>query len=100
MEDKAEVKIEPTNGKEEPQKETQSPPPTDFKVAEIWVKSGEIILEAPPTFWTDKIIAIGILEYCKDIVKNPRMQKQENKILPVKGNFLNGIRNLKNKFKR
>ncbi len=86
-----EVKPEPSNGKEIP-----VPPVTDFKVAEIWIRSGQIMLDAAESFWADRCRAIGVLEFCKEIVKTAQAPKPpENKIIQAKGGFLNGIRNLK-----
>jgi hypothetical protein len=63
--------IKPDNPIPEPEKAEQ---PKDFKIAEIWIKSDQIALDAVPNFWMDKLRAIGILEYCKEIVKdyNPK----------------------------
>ena len=71
-------------------------PPTDFKVAEIWIRSGNIMLDALPEFWKDKVRAIGMLEFCKDIVKEAKLPA-ENRIIPAKGSFINGVRNMFNK---
>lgn len=78
--------------KKEPSSPPQSPPPppTDFKVAEIWIRQGKVFIDAQEEFWKDKCRAIGLLEYCKDIVKEARAP--EPKIIPAKGSFLNGIR--------
>ena len=46
--------------------------PNDYKIAEIWIKEGSIMLDASPQFWTDKLRALGLLEMCKDIVKELR----------------------------
>ena len=70
---KTEVPVPPDNGKVSDYPKE----PSDFKVAEIWVKKSQLIIEAPRDFWLDQIRAIGILEYCKDIVKNPKAQKEE-----------------------
>jgi len=87
--------------KEEPKKETPLPPPTDFKVAEIWIRSGQIMLDASESFWTDRCRALGVLDFCKDIVKTAQFpKKSNNNIIPVKGSFLNGIRNLWNNKRR
>ena len=94
---KEEPKIEPDNNKVKP--ETPPAPPTDFKIAEIWIRSGQIMLDASESFWSDRCRALGVLELCKEIVKTA--QPPKNKITPVKGSFLNGIRNLwNNKRKR
>jgi len=84
--------------KEEEKKETPKPetPPTDFKIAEIWIKSGHLFIEAPESFWTDRCRALGVLEYCKDIVKEAKMQSPEKKIItPGNGNFKNFVNRLK-----
>jgi len=47
-----------------------TPPPKDFKIAEIWIKDDTVALDAVPNFWMDKLRALGILEYCKEIVKD------------------------------
>lgn len=73
---------------------------SDFKVAEIWIKSGQIQLDATELFWKDKVMSIGILEFCKDIVKNtqfPEPEKPKSKIVtPFPGmnlkNFVNNLR--------
>ena len=71
------------------------PPITDFKVAEIWIRSGQIMLDASEAFWTDRCRALGVLEFCKEIVKTAQPPKPpKNKIIQAKGSFLNGIRNL------
>jgi hypothetical protein len=88
-----EIKVEPSNGKEE--KKEPGKPITDFKVAEIWIRSGDIKLEATENFWADKCRALGLLEYCKDIVKTA--QPPKNKIIPAKGSMLNFAKNI---FKR
>ena len=56
----------------------QSLPPKDFKIAEIWIKNDTVALDACPNFWMDKLRAIGILEYCKEIVKeyNPTQKRK------------------------
>ena len=56
-------------------------PEGDFKVAEIWVKGGQIFIEALEGFWDDRCRAIGLLEYCKDIVKNAQMKAEKSKII-------------------
>ena len=48
----------------------QGLPPKGFKIAEIWIKEGNVMLDACPDFWMDKLRALGILEYCKDVVKD------------------------------
>jgi hypothetical protein len=85
--------------KDEPQKEQQKPqesiPPTDFKVAEIWIRNGQLMLDATPEFWKDKFRARGLLAYLDDIVKEAKVPNDRPKIIPAKGSFLNGLRNFK-----
>lgn len=91
----------PEEKKEEPKSETaeqkaeQGLPPTDFKVAEIWIRNSQLKLEALPEFWKDKIRAIGLLELCKDIVKQASLP-DENRIIRGQDNhkFWNYIRGL------
>lgn len=93
---KNESKIEPGNGKDIKPEVKPELPPTDFKIAEIWIRSGNIMLDASENFWTDRCRALGVLEFCKDIVKTAQPPKKpENRIIPAKGSFLNGLRNLK-----
>ena len=73
------------------------PPPTDFKVAEIWIRSGKVMLDASEAFWADRCRALGLLELCKDIVKTAQAPKKPNIIIPGNGKMLNFARNL---FKR
>jgi len=82
------TKPEGENGKKPPE------PVTDFKICEIWIKSGQLFLEAPQEFWRDKIRAVGILDYCKDLIKEAKVDFDKPRILPAKGSFLNGVRNL------
>ncbi len=92
--------IKPEEVKKEEQKSEQvipekpSTPPTDFKIAEIWIRSGQIMIDASEEFWSDRCRALGVLEFCKDIIKIAQTKK-ENKIIPAKGSFLNGLRNFK-----
>ena len=94
-----EKKPEQDNGgkpgiKKEPPKQER---PKDYKIAEIWIKSGTVALDASPNFWIDKLRALGILDYCKDIVKdfNPQDKKR---IIPPHG--LGGFRNIFKKKRR
>lgn len=48
----------------------------DIKIAEIWIRGNQVELDALEGFWKDKFRAVGILDYCKDIVK---------KYKPIKG---------------
>ena len=76
-------------------------PPTDFKIAEIWVRSGQVHLDAVPVFWEDKIRSLGILEVCKTIVINTKPPKPEqNKIITDTGGIMNFVRNGLRKKKR
>lgn len=72
----------------------QKEPPTDFKVAEIWVRSGQIMLDASEAFWADRCRALGVLEFCKDIVKTAQVPKKPNIIIPGNGKMLNFARNI------
>ena len=81
--------------KEEIKKETPQQPPTDFKIAEIWLRQGKIFIDAQEEFWKDKCRALGLLEYCKDIVKEAR--PSEPKVIPARGSMINFARNI---FKR
>ena len=84
--------------KEEVKKETPpSPPPTDFKICEIWIRSGQIMLDASEAFWQDRCRALGVLEFCEDIIKTAQAPKKPNIIVPGNGKMLNFARNL---FKR
>ena len=65
----------------------------DFKIAEIWVRSGQIMLDAPKDFFAGKVQALGILEVCKDIVKTNKPPK-ESKVIKPSG-FKNFVRGLK-----
>ncbi len=95
---KEEPKIEPSNGKDKPEEKVPEKPITDFKVAEIWIKSGNVYLEATENFWADRCRALGLLEFCKDIVKTAQPPKKpESKIIPVSGGMVNFARNI---FKR
>ena len=78
------------------QQSGQGLPPKDFKIAEIWIKDGTVALDAVPDFWADKLRALGILDYCKDVVKdfNPRDQQKKSLIKRVNmQGFRNFIRN-------
>ena len=84
---KTEVKTEPS----EPVKSS------DNKVAEIWIREGRVMLDACPEFYHNKLMAVGILEYCKDIVKNTNYAEKP-KIQVASG--LGSIRNFLNKRKK
>jgi len=53
------------NKKQEKQPEEKS---QNFKIGEIWIKEGTVALDCIPAFWMDKLRAVGIIEYCKQIV--------------------------------
>lgn len=79
--------------KPEPEK-----PITDFKIAEIWIRSGKIMLDAAENFWADRCRALGVLDFCKDIVKTAQAPKKpESKIISATGGMMNFARNI---FKR
>jgi hypothetical protein len=80
----------PDNGKD---KKPEIPPSTDFKIAEIWIRNGQLMLDATPEFWRDKFRARGVIAYLDDIVKDAKVPQDKPRITPVKGSFLNGIRN-------
>lgn len=65
----------------------------DFKLCEIWVRDGRIMLDAPPGFWMDKLRSVGILSYCIDIVKGWKEDRPvtEN-IVKAKPNFMQNLR--------
>ena len=72
-------------------KEKESP--TEFKVAEIWIKSGNIHLEAVENFWKDKVPSLGILEICKDILKSNNLQDKNKRIITNgNGGIMNFVR--------
>jgi hypothetical protein len=75
---------------EQPQGENQ--PQKDFKVAEIWIRNGSIMLDASPEFYADKLRAMGVFEYCKDIIRN--FNKPQDKIIKPSGfkRFVQGIK--------
>uniref|UniRef100_A0A6M3IVC7 Uncharacterized protein n=1 Tax=viral metagenome TaxID=1070528 RepID=A0A6M3IVC7_9ZZZZ len=82
--------------KEEIKKEIPPPPITDFKVCEIWIRSGKLHIDATAEFWSDRCRALGVMEYCKDIIKEAHTEP-EKKIMPIRGNMKNFARNI---FKR
>lgn len=73
--------------------------PKDFKIGEIWIKNDTVALDAVPGFWMDKLRALGILEYCKEIVKEYNPQDKKRIIRPPAGG-LGGFRNIFKKGKR
>ncbi len=93
--------IKPEEPKVEKKEEVKPEEVKDFKIAEIWIRSGQIMLDAAPNFWADRCRALGVLEFCKDIVKTAKMPEPEkNKVVPVKGNFLNELKGYFSKHRR
>ena len=91
----AEKSILETGGTQEPKPEVKEQiPPTDFKVGEIWIRDGQLMLDATHEFWKDKFRARGVIAYLDDIVKEAKIPEPKNRIIPAKGNFLNGVRNI------
>ena len=80
------------NLKPEIKPEPPKQPPKDFKIAEIWIKNDTVALDAVPNFWGDKLRAIGILEFCKEIVKNNNPADSQKRNLIQKVN-MQGFRN-------
>ena len=74
--------------------------PEDFKIAEIWIREGQLILDASPEFWIDKLRAIGVLEFCKKIVydHNPPQHTQPKVSLVNKLGFKNFVNGIKKRF--
>lgn len=60
-----------------PESINEAQPPTDFKVAEIWIKNGQVFLEGTQEFWSDRARALGVLEFCKDIIKTAKVPSEE-----------------------
>lgn len=88
-----EIKKEPDNGELKKEEKKPETPPTDFKIAEIWIRSGQIMLDASESFWADRCRALGVLEFCKDIIKTAQAPKEEKKIMPVTNQMMNFVRN-------
>ena len=82
------------NKPEEPKAEQPQEKQKDFKVAEIWIREGSIMLDASPEFYADKLRAMGVFEYCKDIIRN--FNKPQDKIIKPSG-FRNFVRGMKRK---
>jgi len=76
---------------------TNQEAPKDFKIAEIWVKEGQLILDASPEFWIDKLRALGVLEMCKDIVKQFKGEQPKVSVVD-KGLMKKFVNNLKKRF--
>jgi len=68
-------------------------PPTDFKVAEIWIRDGKPKIEAPMAFWEDRVMAVGLLDICKDIVKTAQLEEKKPRIIPASGGIMSFVRN-------
>ena len=97
--------LKPDNGKVKeslPEPPNPPEPPTDFKVAEIWIRNGHIQLDASNDFWADRIRAVGILTYCLDIAKTAKSPETDKpKIITGSGfGALDFVRNRIDKFKR
>lgn len=75
------------------QKPEEQKPPQDFKIAEIWIRNGQVMLDASENFWKEKVRALGVLELCKDIVKAAQPPKAPKIIKP--SGFRNFVRGLK-----
>src|SRR3990167_795557 len=58
-------KLLATGDQIKPEQKLPTQPPTDFKVAEIWIRNGRCMIDAPPEFWQDKCRALGLLGYCE-----------------------------------
>lgn len=93
---KEEPKVEPDDGRVKPEVKPEIPPApvTDFKIAEIWIRNGQLMLDATHEFWKDKFRARGVIAYLDDIVKEAKVPSDKPRIIPAKGSFLNGVRNL------
>lgn len=87
-----------SNDEIDKQEQKPLPPLDEFKICEVWIRKGQIMLDASESFWADRCRALGLLEFCKDIVKTAQAPKKtENRIIPVKGSMMNFARNI---FKR
>ena len=73
--------------------ETKPSVPNEFKICEIWIRSGQVMLDASENFWKEKVRALGVLELCKDIVKTAQPPKAPKIIKP--SGFRNFVRGLK-----
>ena len=91
---KVEEQIEPSNGKNHLETET----PKDFKVAEIWIKDGKVCLDASMEFWSDRVRAIGLLEFCKEIVKTAKGPEEEKPKI-ITGSGVGALDYLRNRIK-
>lgn len=71
----------------------------DFKICEVWIRSGQLVFEATPEFWRDKFRARGIIAYLDDIVKDAKVP-EENKIIVPGNGKIKGIMNFARNFRR
>lgn len=69
----------------------------DYKIAEIWIKKGSLMLDASPQFWSDKLRALGVLEMCKDIVKEFKQHKPQIITGKETNQFMNKLNRMKNR---
>lgn len=77
-----------------PQEKKEEAKSSDVKIAEIWVKRDRIVLDACPEFYANKLMSLGILEYCKDIVKSTENEKDKPKVQVVH-NLNSGLNRLR-----
>ena len=80
----------PDSGKDKKTEASSS----DFKIGEIWIRNGQLMLDATPEFWRDKFRARGLIAYLDDIVRDAKVPNDKPRIIPARGSFLNGIRGL------
>lgn len=78
------------NGKTQETPKSQEQP-IELKIAEIWIRNGQLQLDGSDEFWNDPFRAIGVIERCKDIVKNYKPPKP--KIIQPKGAMMDFVRN-------
>ena len=84
----------PSVSESKPQAVTIENPPTDFKLAEIWIRSGQVYIEAVESFWKDRLMALGVIEVCKDIIKNASFPaKEKSQIIQARHGIMNFVRN-------
>lgn len=83
-----------TTGK--PESKSEATPPTDFKVAEIWIRGDQLCLDACAAFWNDRKQSIKTLMACIGILLDAEGKVKEDKpkiIIPNTGSPLNFLRN-------
>lgn len=78
-------------------KEAENNATKDYKIAEIWIKDGSIMLDASPQFWNDKLRALGLLDMCKDIVKEFKQQKPQIITGKESKQFMSKLNRVKNR---